>query len=1194
MSTTNRLGWSAAAALLLTVPASAQGTSFGLQQIVATGLPQPQGYECVETADIDGDGDLDLVSSSLQGGTVAWYENLGQNSAAFGPASVISSTFSYAITVHAEDLDGDGDLDLLATSATTNRVGWFENLGGGAFAAVQLLAYTAGSVPYDVTTADLDGDGLPDVLASYDGSDEIVWWQNNGGGSFTTGVRITNLADRATSVFAADLDGDGDLDVLSASGNDDKIAWYENLTLNSGTFGPQKIITTNANGAYSVHAADLDGDGAIDVLSASEIDNRIAWYRNSGGGVGATTFTSSTIANDAMQAFCVEASDLDGDGDQDVLSASFADNRVAWYENDGNGVFSAARDITTKAEGVSIATAADLDGDGDLDVASASYRQDLGNPGVFTEKVAYYLNNGGAPFSGQQLVSTAADGAWSVHAADLDGDGDRDLLSASISDGEIAWYAFDGAGGFGPQQVIGAHVDGARDVFAADLDADSDLDVVACFNSSTGNVIRTYENLGGGLFAAPETVATGLPGPRSVHAADLDFDGDSDIAYTAANGNELGWLRNNGDGTWTRAVLSSGVSGAEGLHAADLDFDGDLDLITAAPGANRVYWHRNDGGGAFAGEQVVSSSAQGAWSVYAADLDGDGDNDILSASVNDDEVVWYENLGAGSATWGPERLISGLTNNPRSVQAADFDVDGDLDVVVASELDNRISWFSNDGTGTFGARQVITTDARGARSVFAGDIDCDGAPDVASASATDDKVAWHRNQMTPYDCNGNGVPDSADVLSGFAQDCNGNGVPDSCDINLWACSQDCNLNGVPDECDISNNPGIDCDQNGLIDLCEAPSDCNSNGIIDACDIFSGTSGDCNTNGIPDDCDIGAFSTSLDCDANGVPDECEPDCNGNGITDACDLSSGAEQDCDGSGVPDSCELDAGLLEDCDGNGQPDVCDLAVQPSLDCDQNGLLDVCDIAADPGLDCDASGTLDSCELIVFPGLDCDGNGIIDGCDIAADGALDCNGNGALDACEIVGDPGLDCDGNGVIDTCELDGVTDCDSNSLIDSCEIAANPQLDLNNDGILDACQCATPVNYCQTSANTFSSGAVMAWRSVPSVAANQFEIGAFGVPPGKLGLFFYGAQTTLQPFGEGFRCVGGQIFRLDPPGVAAPTGELIRRLDFNAFPMNSGPGKINPGSTWNFQLWYRDPAGGFFGFNLSDGLRVTFCP
>jgi hypothetical protein len=269
-----------------------------------------------------------------------------------------------------------------------------------------------------------------------------------------------------------------------------------------------------------------------------------------------------------MQAFCVEASDLDGDGDQDVLSASFADNRVAWYENDGNGVFSAARDITTKAEGVSIATAADLDGDGDLDVASASYRQDLGNPGVFTEKIAYYLNNGGAPFSGQQLVSTAADGAWSVHAADLDGDGDRDLLSASISDGEIAWYAFDGAGGFGPQQVIGAHVDGARDVFAADLDADSDLDVVACFNSSTGNVIRTYENLGGGLFAAPETVATGLPGPRSVHAADLDFDGDSDIAYTAANGHELGWLRNNGDGTWTRAVLSSGVSGAEGLHAA--------------------------------------------------------------------------------------------------------------------------------------------------------------------------------------------------------------------------------------------------------------------------------------------------------------------------------------------------------------------------------------------------------------------------------------------------------------------------------------------------------------------------------------------------------------------------------------------------------------------------------------------------
>ena len=83
-----------------------------------------------------------------------------------------------------------------------------------------------------------------------------------------------------TSVYAADLDGDGDLDVLSASSSDDRIAWYEND--GAGSFGGMQTITTSANGANSVHAADLDGDGDFGVLSASWNDDRIAWYENKG------------------------------------------------------------------------------------------------------------------------------------------------------------------------------------------------------------------------------------------------------------------------------------------------------------------------------------------------------------------------------------------------------------------------------------------------------------------------------------------------------------------------------------------------------------------------------------------------------------------------------------------------------------------------------------------------------------------------------------------------------------------------------------------------------------------------------------------------------------------------------------------------------------------------------------------------
>ena len=83
-------------------------------------------------------------------------------------------------------------------------------------------------------------------------------------------------------MYATDLDGDDDVDVLSASYDDGKIAWYEN-TDGRGTFGLQQVITTQAAGAQSVYAADLDGDGDMDVLSASRVDDKIAWYENTDG-----------------------------------------------------------------------------------------------------------------------------------------------------------------------------------------------------------------------------------------------------------------------------------------------------------------------------------------------------------------------------------------------------------------------------------------------------------------------------------------------------------------------------------------------------------------------------------------------------------------------------------------------------------------------------------------------------------------------------------------------------------------------------------------------------------------------------------------------------------------------------------------------------------------------------------------------
>nr|WP_036825024.1 T9SS type A sorting domain-containing protein [Polaribacter sp. Hel1_85] len=109
-------------------------------------------------------------------------------------------------------------------------------------------------------------------------TEDISWYENDGTGIFAPRQFVTMAIFSAKSVYAADIDGDGDMDVLSASSGDNVIAWYEND--GTGNFGALQTISTTANSPRSIYAADIYGDGDIDVLSASLYDDRIAWYEN--------------------------------------------------------------------------------------------------------------------------------------------------------------------------------------------------------------------------------------------------------------------------------------------------------------------------------------------------------------------------------------------------------------------------------------------------------------------------------------------------------------------------------------------------------------------------------------------------------------------------------------------------------------------------------------------------------------------------------------------------------------------------------------------------------------------------------------------------------------------------------------------------------------------------------------------------
>ena len=389
------------------------------------------------TLDVDWALNLDLIPSA-EGRTLTINQGMfvigfSRPMPSFG-ASDMATSANGAQSVYVADMDGDGDLDVVSASYIDDTVAWYENDGAANPSWTAADIATSANGASSVYVADMDGDGDLDVVSASYLDDTIAWYENDGAANPSwTAADIATSADGARSVYVADMDGDGDLDIVSASQNDDTIAWYEN----DGAADPSWTaadIATSADGAKSVYVADMDGDGDMDIVSASEGDDAIAWYENDGGAN--PSWTAADIATSANGAQSVYVADMDGDGDLDIVSASYVDDTIAWYENDGaaNPSWTAA-DIATSADGAKSVYVADMDGDGDLDIVSASMVDDT---------IAWYENDGATnPSWTAADVATSADDAQSVFVADMDGDGDLDIVSASYNDDTVAWYETD-------------------------------------------------------------------------------------------------------------------------------------------------------------------------------------------------------------------------------------------------------------------------------------------------------------------------------------------------------------------------------------------------------------------------------------------------------------------------------------------------------------------------------------------------------------------------------------------------------------------------------------------------------------------------------------------------------------------------------------------------------------------------------
>jgi hypothetical protein len=284
----------------------------------------------VVLGDMDGDGDLDIVTANQGSRTVS--VRLNDGTGQFGGGSDVAVDY-YPTRVALGDLDGDGDLDLVV-STVAGQLNVRLNEGVGTFRAGQSVR--AGSNTTDVVLGDVDGDGDLDALAANLSSDTFSVRLNDGAGTFSGTLEVPTAA-QPQAIVAGDADGDGDLDVVVTSGGTSTAQVH--LNTGTGTFQPGQRVPVSI-GPYNAALGDVDGDGDLDLLTAN-IYGYVSLTFNQGQGSFATD-GPSYIGTDFVNTADLVLGDVDGDGDLDLVTSNKEGREVGIRLNSGTVAASAS------------------------------------------------------------------------------------------------------------------------------------------------------------------------------------------------------------------------------------------------------------------------------------------------------------------------------------------------------------------------------------------------------------------------------------------------------------------------------------------------------------------------------------------------------------------------------------------------------------------------------------------------------------------------------------------------------------------------------------------------------------------------------------------------------------------------------------------------------------------------------------
>lgn len=591
----------------------------------------------IAVGDFNGDGKPDLVTSNGyfgEGSTVSVLLNQGNGK--FGQYTDYG-TASGSSSVAVADFNNDGKLDIVTTDQVVGKVSILLGNGNGTFQGhVDYPSDASGAI----VVADFNGDGNEDIANTSDGFVNVLL--GNGDGSFQPLVMYPAVLG-AKALAAADVNHDGIPDLVATNEAANTISVF--LGNGNGTFGAHVEYGTGSFPTSGV-AGDFNGDGRVDFVTANSSDNNVDELLGDGRG----HFLSYPDYGTGLDPSFVATYDFNGDGVLDLVTADAGNGAdsfvVSILLGNGDGTFQQNVDYQAGEEPYAIAIA-DFNGDGIADLAVADANCPYQPcPGGY---ISVLLGKGDGSFQAPMYFGSWGGAVYSIAAGDFNGDGKTDIAVADWYGSTVGVLLGNGDGTF-QQQVEFPTGQAPASVIVRDFNGDGKLDIATANSCGSGprcqpnnGTVSILLGKGDGTFQPHVDYAVGSY-PVALATGDFRGNGITDIAVADCGGctypplaDAVSVLLGKGDGTFGHPTDYAAGMRPTSVAVMDINGDGRLDLAVGNVGSNTVSILIGKGNGAFQSHVDYESGNETSW-VAAADFNGDGQPDLVSANVSPSTV----------------------------------------------------------------------------------------------------------------------------------------------------------------------------------------------------------------------------------------------------------------------------------------------------------------------------------------------------------------------------------------------------------------------------------------------------------------------------------------------------------------------------------------------------------------------------